>query len=227
MNRRLVPTRTGTTVLRYLLLDRSPSFDSSDETESRFSEYQSEIDVLVRERSSLLEQIKHLASQPNRRDVEIQTLANTDSLIRSPSNCSLASSSDQGISRRVFEEEMLAWSKESEQLKRFVKQIQIENKRLKEIILKFERMIREYIQDNERLKQELRHLSFTNPSSTLENEDADALLAADREICYLTLKWLTYEVAQRVSNSDEQSIVSTEDPEDESKQRQVENSIFF
>ena len=117
---------------------------------------------------------------------------------------------------------MIAWSKESEQLKRFVKQIQIENKRLKEIILKFERMVRDYIQDNDRLKQELRHLSFLTPTSTSGQEDSDALVAADREICYLTLKWLTYEVAQRMSNNDEQSPLSTDENDEESKQRAMD-----
>ena len=59
---------------------------------------------------------------------------------------------------------MLAWSKESEQLRRFVKQIQVENKKLKDIVFKFERMVLDYVHENETLKQENHRLS-SNASS--------------------------------------------------------------
>ena len=92
---------------------------------------------------------------------------------------------------------MLAWSKESEQLKQYVKQIQIENKKLKDIVLKFERITHDYMHENERLKQENQHLTFLSyPPVTTAGS------ASDTDICYLTLKCLTYEVAQRVSSDD-------------------------
>ncbi|CAF4366539.1 unnamed protein product, partial [Rotaria magnacalcarata] len=62
----------------------------------------------------------------------------------------------------MFEKEMLTWAKESDQLKSLVKQIQIENKKLKDIILKFERMILDYVHENDRLKQENQQLSLIN-----------------------------------------------------------------
>ena len=108
---------------------------------------------------------------------------------------------------------MLAWSKESEQLKRFVKQFQIENKKLKDIILKFERMILDYIHENDRLKQENHQLSLINYSSIQKD---NLTTSSDTDICYLTLKWLTYEVAQRISNDyEQQSLVSINDTEND------------
>ncbi len=124
------------------------------------------------------------------------------------------SSSDQNISRRIFEQEMLAWSKESEQLKRFVKQIQIENNKLKTILLKFEKMIHDYMHENERLKQENHHLSLMKYSA-IEKQD---FTISDQDICYLTLKCLTYEVAQRTANN-EQLLVSTNHSERDLKQQ--------
>jgi hypothetical protein len=122
---------------------------------------------------------------------------------------------------------MLAWSKECEQLKQYVKQIQIENKKLKDIILKLERMIHEYTHENERLKQENHHLSFLSYSST-ENS-----ISSDTDICYLTLKWLTYEVEQRTTDDNEQSSLSTGDNQSDLQQklndteRQVTSSLII
>jgi hypothetical protein len=113
---------------------------------------------------------------------------------------------------------MLAWSKESEQLKRFVKQFQIENKKLKDIILKFERMILDYIHENERLKQENQHLSLLNYSSIQK----DNFTSSDKDICHLTLKWLTYEVAQRTANNHEQQSLILINDSDNDNQRQIE-----
>jgi len=126
------------------------------------------------------------------------------------------STSDQGISRHMFEQEMLAWSKESEQLKHFVKQIQIENNKLKNIILKFEHMVHDYMHENERLRHENQHLSWNNYSSIQKNHDKDHFSISDDDICYLTLKWLTYEVAQRTSiqNNQQLSILSNDSEQD-------------
>ncbi|UJR33572.1 hypothetical protein I4U23_021010 [Adineta vaga] len=169
--------------------------------ETRLSDCQCQIDVLLRERVSLMEQIKQLAHQPLKQHVEIQTENE-----QQPST-----PSDQRISRRVFEQEMLAWSKESEQLKQFVKQIQVENKKLKEIILKFERLTHDYTQENERLKQENQHLSLLSYSSV---KTTDENASSDTDICYLTLKWLTYEVAERTFDGSEPSsfIIDSNDP---------------
>jgi len=90
----------------------------------------------------------------------------------------------------MYEQEMLAWSKESEQLKSFVKQIQIENQKLKNIISKFETIVREYMHENERLKQENLYQSFQNSSTTNSNDE-------NQDISYLLLKCLTYEVERR------------------------------
>jgi len=125
--------------------------------------------------------------------------------------------SEQRISRRVFEQEMLAWSKESEQLKQYVKQIQIENKKLKDIILKFERIIHDYMHENDRLKQENQQFSLLSYSLNTEN-----LTSSDTDICYLTLKWLTYEVALRTSDNNEQSLLITDDNEPYLKQRLID-----
>jgi len=125
--------------------------------------------------------------------------------------------SEQRISRRVFEQEMLAWSKESEQLKQYVKQIQIENKKLKDIILKLEHIIHDYMHENERLKQENQQLSLLSYSLNTENSTS-----SDTDICYLTLKWLTYEVSQRTSDTNEQSLLITDDNEPYLKQRLID-----
>ena len=124
---------------------------------------------------------------------------------------------DQRISRRVFEQELLAWSKESERLKDFVKQIQSENKKLKDIILKFEPIIQDYMRENERLKEDNQQLSFfTYPSTTDDSHSSDT------DICYLTLKWLTYEVAQRTSDPNEQSLFRSDQNEVQLKQRLID-----
>jgi hypothetical protein len=139
-----------------------------------------------------------------------------------------STSSEQRIPRRVFEREMLAWSKESERLKQFVKQIQIENKKLRDIILKFEPIVRDYLHENERLKQENQQLSFLSSSSNIEDSTS-----SDRDICYLTLKWLTYEVAQRTPDNHDQSSFISDDHDIYLRQRlidaeqQVRREIFI
>ncbi|CAF5162533.1 unnamed protein product, partial [Rotaria magnacalcarata] len=170
-------------------------------------EYQSQIDNLLHERSVLMENLKEKMFQPSKVDVETQTIKDTDTL----------PSSDQSISRQMFEKEMLAWAKESDQLKSLVKQIQIENKKLKDIILKFERMILDYVHENDRLKQENQQLSLINCSS---NQDIDEKENSNEDVCFLTLKWLTYEVAQRTSNNNinEQSLLLIQDSERDFKQ---------
>ena len=148
-----------------------------------------------------MEQLNQSAYQPIKQHVESQTQNVHDS--------------EKSISRQVFEQEILAWTKESDQLKQFVKQIQIENKKLKDIVLKLERITQDYTHENERLKQENRNLAFLSYSST-ENS-----ISSDTDICYLTLKWLTYEVSQRISddNSTEPSLLITDDNEPYLKQR--------
>ncbi|CAM4859045.1 unnamed protein product [Rotaria socialis] len=177
--------------------------------ESRLSDCQSQIDVLLRERISLMEQIKQLAHQSNKQHSEIKTANDNES----------STQPEQRISRRVFEQEILAWSKESEQLKQFVKQIQVENKKLKDIILKFESIIQDYMHENELLKQENQHLSFLSYSSKQITGSNENSTSSDMDICYLTLKWLTYEVAQRTSNNNEQSSLIIDDNESYLKQR--------
>ncbi|CAM2716368.1 unnamed protein product [Rotaria socialis] len=181
--------------------------DVDSKNESCISEYQSQIDSLLHERSVLMKKLNEQMLQPSKVDVETQTIKDTDML----------SSSDQSISHQMFEKEMLAWAKESDQLKSFVKQIQIENKKLKDIILKFERMILDYVHENDRLKQENRQLSLINYSS---NQDIDEKENSNEDVCFLTLKWLTYEVAQRASNINinEQSLLLIQDSERDFKQ---------
>jgi hypothetical protein len=114
---------------------------------------------------------------------------------------------------------MLAWSKESEQLKQFVKQIQIENKKLKEIIMKLERMIQDYMHENERLKQENQHLSFLSYPVMESTDEIETPVTSDTDICYLTLKCLTYEVAQRVSSNSEPALLASDGNDPYLKQR--------
>ena len=114
---------------------------------------------------------------------------------------------------------MLAWSKESEQLKQFVKQIQVENKKLKDIILKFERITQDYTQENERLKRENQHLAFLSYSSIEIIDGTENVTSSDADICYLTLKWLTYEVAERSSDNNEQSSLIMDNNDSYLKQR--------
>jgi hypothetical protein len=127
--------------------------------------------------------------------------------------------SEQRVSRRVFEQEILAWSKESEQLKEFVKKIQIENKKMKDILLKFERVTQDYMHENERLKQENQHLSFLSYASTPFVNECETVPSSDMDICYLTLKCLTYEVAHRVSNTSDTSLLTTDNNDVFYKQR--------
>ncbi|CAF3336486.1 unnamed protein product [Rotaria sp. Silwood1] len=192
-------------------IESQTSFDiDCSLTESRLSECQSQLDVLLRERISLMEQIKQLAHQPIKQHVEIQTDNDTEPSPRS----------EQRVSRRVFEQEILAWSKESEQLKQYVKQIQIENKKLKDIILKLESIVHDYMHENDRLKQENQHLSFLSYTSQQTNDNQENLMSSsDIDICYLTLKCLTYEVAQRTSNTNEQSLLFMDNNEPYLKQR--------
>ncbi len=114
---------------------------------------------------------------------------------------------------------MLAWSKESDQLKQYVKQIQVDNKKLKDIILKFERIIHDYTQENERLKRENQHLSFLSYSSIQTIDETDNGTSSDADICYLTLKWLTYEVAERTFDNNEQSSIIMDNNDPYLKQR--------
>jgi len=114
---------------------------------------------------------------------------------------------------------MLAWSKESDQLKQYVKQIQVDNKKLKDIILKFERIIHDYTQENERLKRENQHLLFLSYSSIQTIDETDNGTSSDADICYLTLKWLTYEVAERTFDNNEQSSVIMDNNDPYLKQR--------
>ncbi|CAF1354022.1 unnamed protein product, partial [Adineta steineri] len=113
-------------------------------------------------------------------------------------------------SRKISEQNRssIGSSNESEQLKQFVKQIQVENKKLKDIILKFERITHDYTLENERLKQENQHLSLLSYSSV------DNSTSSDTDICYLTLKCLTYEVAERTSDHNEQSLLTTDNNND-------------
>ncbi|CAF1066100.1 unnamed protein product [Adineta ricciae] len=184
--------------------------DNNSLIETRLSDCQCQIDVLLRERVALMEQIKHLAHQPTKQNVEIQTLNDQ----QQPST-----PSEQRISRRVFEQEMLAWSKESEQLKQFVKQIQVENKKLKDIILKFERLTHDYTQENERLKQENHHLALLSYSSV---QSTDEGVSSDTDICYLTLKWLTYEVAERTFDGSEPPSITVDSNDPYLKQRLID-----
>lgn len=125
----------------------------------------------------------------------------------------------------MFEQEMLAWSNESEELKRLVKQIQVENKKLKGIILKFEKMVLDYVNENERLRQENHHLAVSQYSSAHRHDESPSVSASDRDICYLTLKWLTYEVAQRTSASPgEQLFAFTTDESDRDGQQRFEET---
>ena len=48
--------------------------------------------------------------------------------------------------------------------------------------------------------------------------EAGSSTSSDRDVCYLTLKWLTYEVAQRTSNINEQSALLTSSTERDLKQ---------
>jgi homoserine acetyltransferase len=125
----------------------------------------------------------------------------------------------------MFEQEMLAWSKESEQLKRLVKQIQIENNKLKDIIFQFEQKIHDYLHENERLKHENQHLSLIKYSSI--QKDHFITTSDDNDICYLTLKCLTYEVAQRTSNNNEPlSLLTNHSQQSNDTERQVRISCI-
>lgn len=135
----------------------------------------------------------------------------------------------------MFEEEMLAWSKESQKLKSFVKQIQIENKKLQDIIIQFEHIITDYMHENQRLKQDNQSLSLINYSSMKNVSDKNSsIVNSDFDVCHLTLKWLTYEVAQRLSsNCDYQqtsilfNINSNEDFKEKFYESQNQVILFF
>jgi hypothetical protein len=72
-------------------------------------------------------------------------------------------------------------------------------------------MINDYMHENERLKHENQHISSI---------ETDYLPSSDDDICYLTLKWLTYEVAQRTSiQNNEQLSILTNDSEQDLKQQ--------
>jgi hypothetical protein len=71
--------------------------------------------------------------------------------------------------------------------------------------------------ENERLKQENQQLSLLSYSSNTEDS-----ISSDRDICYLTLKWLTYEVAQRTSNTNEQSSLISDDHDIYLRQRLID-----
>lgn len=108
----------------------------------------------------------------------------------------------------------MAWSKENDQLKQGFKQIQTENNKLKELISKLERLGQDYSHEIDRLKQENQHLSALSYSSLQSVMQNDGSATSDTDICYLTLKCLTYEVAQRVSsNSNDVSTTSIQSHE--------------
>jgi hypothetical protein len=80
-------------------------------------------------------------------------------------------------------------------------------------------MIHDYVHENERLKQENQQFSLLSyPLNTEDNSRS-----SDIDICYLTLKWLTYEVAQRTSDDhNEQSSFIIDDNEPYLKQRLID-----
>lgn len=83
------------------------------------------------------------------------------------------------------------------------------------MITDLESKIHDYIHENDRLEEENHHLTLKNYSSLSH----DNFNTSDEDVCYLTLKWLTYEVAQR------QSIVRIdEEPKEQVQEaeRQVE-----
>jgi len=82
-----------------------------------------------------------------------------------------------------------------------------------------ETIVNDYIHENRRLEQENHHLTRTNYSSRPQEN----FNTSDEDVCYLTLKWLTYEVAQRTTDN-EQLLVRTNELDDEKKlesERQV------
>jgi len=125
---------------------------------------------------------------------------------------------EQRVSRRTSEHEVLSSLKETDQIKQYVKQIDVEKDRLKSIIARLERLAADYVAENDRLKQENQHLVFLSYSKRNEIDDE-----TDTDICYLTLKCLTYEVAQRLS-SERQIPMSTSMIFDENDRQMKQHS---
>lgn len=75
--------------------------------------------------------------------------------------------------------------------------------------------------ENERLKQEIRNSSLLSDISQQTIDTTENLTSSDTDICDLTLKCLTYEVAQRVSitNNNEQSALGSDNNEAYLKQK--------
>ena len=103
-----------------------------------------------------------------------------------------------------------------------MKQIQIENTKLKTMITDLESKVHDYIHENKRLEQENHHLTRTNYSS----RSHENFTTSDEDVCYLTLKWLTYEVAQRTTNTEQLIVRTDEEPKQQVQEaeRQVEMS---
>ena len=80
-------------------------------------------------------------------------------------------------------------------------------------------MTQDYMHENERLKQENQHLSFLSYPNMESMDEIDAPVTSDTDICYLTLKCLTYEVAQRVSSNSESTLVVSDSNDPYLKQR--------
>lgn len=83
---------------------------------------------------------------------------------------------------------MLASSKEIQQLKRLVKQMKIENEKIKEINRKFETIAQNVLQENQQLKRK------KNVHDVFQIENSN-----DDDVCALILKCLTYEVSSQMS----------------------------
>lgn len=73
------------------------------------------------------------------------------------------------------------------------------------------------MRENERLKEENQQLSLLTYPLTTENSHS-----SDTDICYLTLKWLTYEVAQRTSDPTEPTLFRSDQNEAQLRQRLID-----
>lgn len=102
--------------------------------------------------------------------------------------------SEPELARRLDQLDMSSKSREKDDYKRLVKQIHVENRKLREIILKLEEITRDYIKENDRLKQENQEILLLQSSNPNESDD--------RDVCFLTLKLLTHQVAERLDQEE-------------------------
>ncbi|CAF1017291.1 unnamed protein product, partial [Didymodactylos carnosus] len=195
LRQRLCEVEIELNQMKFIVEQQQNKNDQLQEYESTLKMYEMQIESLISERNSLVEQhyeqLKQLENQYQEKLEQQKAISNVETEILNENLSSSPLATDR-ISRRIFEQELHTWRSETERLTLVLQQIQSENKKLKELRPKLDMMALDYLNENERLKRENEQLLDSNSFRPVFASSTDQ---TDRDICQLTLKLLTCEVA--------------------------------